>query len=154
MLLWPPKPIPLLLAFLSSSPFSLIFLLSPPPSLFVLSLFLLSFFPDPPSFFLVLSTLFSFFSTLSTFLLCVCVRVCVHPVCMCVHIWQFHVCRPTITSSIQNQPALVPPLIVLTSDLSRWSLLKGQKKVLKTMVWGQITSDHNWLVVLFRPGRS
>jgi len=29
--------------------------------------------------------------------------VCVYPVCMCVRIWQFHVCRPMITSSIQNQ---------------------------------------------------
>ena len=38
--------------------------------------------------------LFSFF---------VCVPVCVYPVCMCVRIWQFHVCRPMMTSSIQNQ---------------------------------------------------
>jgi len=33
----------------------------------------------------------------------VCVPVCVYPVCMCVRIWQFHACRPMITSSIQNQ---------------------------------------------------
>jgi len=45
--------------------------------------------------------------TSSLFFLCflfLCVRACVRvSVCMCVRIWQFHVCRPMITSSIQNQ---------------------------------------------------
>ena len=36
------------------------------------------------------------------YFLCVCGSVCMS-VCMCVRIWQFHVCRPMITSSIQNQ---------------------------------------------------
>ena len=36
------------------------------------------------------------------FFLCVCLCVCIPCVCACVF-WQFHVCRPMITSSIQNQ---------------------------------------------------
>ena len=44
-----------------------------------------------------------------------------------------------------TQPALVPPLIVLTSALSRSFRRKGQDKVPKTMVWGQIASDYGCL---------
>ena len=53
-----------------------------------------------------------------------------------------------------TQPTLVPPLMVLTSALSRSFRLKGQDKVQKAMEWGQITSDNGWLVILYRPGRS
>jgi len=53
-----------------------------------------------------------------------------------------------------TQLALVPPLIVLNSALSSPFRRKGQDKVPKTNVWGQIASDNGWLVVLSRPGRS
>ena len=81
------------LSFFFSPPFSRIF---PFFSLFVLSFFLLSFFPDPTFFFVWVFLLsFSFFSYLSTFFFfCVCACLCVYPVCTCVRIWQFHVCRP------------------------------------------------------------
>ena len=36
------------------------------------------------------------------FCLCACVCLCIY-VYMCKRIWQFHVCRPMITSSIRNQ---------------------------------------------------
>ena len=43
---------------------------------------------------------------------------------------------------------------MLTSALSRSFRRKGQDKVQKTIVWGQIASDHCWRVILSRPGRS
>ena len=52
------------------------------------------------------------------------------------------------------QPAPVPPLIVLTSTLSRSFRRKGQDKVQKMIVWGQIVLDYGWLVILSRLGRS
>ena len=52
------------------------------------------------------------------------------------------------------QPALVPPLIVLTSALSRSFRRKGQDKVQKMIVWGQIALDYGWHVILSRLGRS
>ena len=52
---------------------------------------------------LVISS-FSSFLSFYFFCSCVCVCVCVCiSVCMCVRILQFHVCRPMIMSSIQNQ---------------------------------------------------
>jgi len=56
----------------------------------------------PPLFFF--NSFYFFFLVFLLFLcVCVCVRVCVYPVCMRVRIWQFHVCWPMITSSIQNK---------------------------------------------------
>jgi len=49
-----------------------------------------------------------------------------------------------------TQLAPVPPLQVLTSDLSRFFCLKRQDKVLEAVVRGQVASDHGWLVILFR----
>ena len=46
---------------------------------------------------------------------------------------QYHDSR---VNHVLTQPALVPPLIVLTSALSRSFRRKGQDKVPKTMVWG------------------
>jgi len=82
-LLYPPKPIPLPLSFVSfffsSPPFPLIFLIFIPPFLFVLSFsFFLSW---SPLFFKFNFGFFYFFllfsSNLSTFCVCVCVCVCV-----------------------------------------------------------------------------
>ena len=52
-----------------------------------------------------------------------------------------------------TQPALVPPLIVLTSALSRPFRRKGHDTVQKTILWGQIASDCGWLVILSKLGR-
>ena len=49
------------------------------------------------------------------------------------------------------QIALVEPLIVLSSLLSRCFSRKQQDKVLKAVARGQVGSDHGWLVVLSRP---
>ena len=76
----PLNPSPSLFYFFPSPSFSLIFLFSFAPFLFVLLLFVLSFFPDLPSFFFVLSTFssFSFFLLFLLFFVCVHVRVCVY----------------------------------------------------------------------------
>jgi len=53
-----------------------------------------------------------------------------------------------------TQIAIVEPLIVLTSSLSRCFSRKQQDKVQKAVARGQVGSDHGWLVILSRPGRS
>jgi len=53
-----------------------------------------------------------------------------------------------------TQIALVESLIVLTSPLSRCFSQKQQDKVQKAVARGQVGSDHGWLAILFRPGRS
>jgi len=53
-----------------------------------------------------------------------------------------------------TQLALIEPLIVLTSPLSRCFSRKQQDKVQKAVARGQVVSDHGCLVLLSRPGRS
>jgi len=53
-----------------------------------------------------------------------------------------------------TQRAPVPPLEVLTSDLSRSFCWKRQDKVLEEVVQGHVVSDHGWPVILSGPGRS
>jgi len=48
----------------------------------------------------------------------------------------------------------VPPLEVLTSALSRSFCWKRQDKVLEAVLQGQVASEHGWLVVFSRKGRS
>ena len=84
-----PNPLPLSFFFHSfffSTPFSVIFLLLFPHSLFVFSFFPSFFLSYPPSFFLIFSTFSPFFPLIFLLLLCVCVCmcVCIPYVCTCV----------------------------------------------------------------------
>jgi len=53
-----------------------------------------------------------------------------------------------------TQLAPVPPPEVLTSALSRSSCWKRQDKVLEAVLQSHVATDHGWLVILSRPGRS